>query len=74
MLKYEPVVLRHMRVSCALMDGVRMYYKNNVQKRTKNENTRHCFEPWTMALVYTMLWSAIAFVGIEDKVLRYEVR
>ena len=29
------------------------------------------FGQWTMALVYTMLWSATAFAGIEDKVLRF---
>ncbi len=29
------------------------------------------FGQWTMALVYTMLWSVTAFAGIEDKVLRF---
>ena len=29
------------------------------------------FGQWTMALVCTMLWSATAFAGIEDKVLRF---
>ena len=29
------------------------------------------FGQWTIALVYTMLWSATAFAGIEDKVLRF---
>ena len=29
------------------------------------------FGQWTMALVYTMLWSATAFAGLGDKILRF---
>ena len=29
------------------------------------------FRQWTMALVYTMLWSATAFAGLGDKILRF---